>query len=387
MAMFEDFPGDYPSASRSSCSSLTDSSSSGSFYAWDDACTTPPTPAQQDTLDSMKLEDISFHPASTPEGYGTSNGMSSMSLLTFDTVPGFPEHNMLLPEGKMMQNHAMMGFNSFSNFTNNEEYGTFSSSHGLTANTPVLETDLSSPVSIDFVVPSQTTFVNTFEMQSPMRSLHFNSPSSEYNSNLSVDRSPMENLSFYSQYEDCKSASTTPSRATSISCRASILRQPTSGPAWTSAALQNVQSDPDSGRNKEKRMRREVTRGAKRAHHAEIQPASGHLCMWPKCGKKFKRSEHLKRHEKTHIPGPPEICPSCGHLFKGSRADNKKTHMKLHKDGSKRTKQDERVGPLLEQMERERGKKKGKAGTERQLREGVKLDESSTKTRSRIQEY
>ena len=282
-----------------------------------------------------------------------------------------------------------MRFNGLPTFVD-QEYGSFNSNHGLPVNTPALDADLPSPMSLAGCVdPSQTTFDNMFEMQSPMRSLHFNSPNSEYHPNFAVGHSPMDNMVINLHYDDSKSASTTPSRAPTNFCRASIPRQPLSSIAGTSAALQQIQSATHEGRDKAKRGRRNLVRGARRPHHAEIQLASRHYCSWPDCTRAFVRSEHLKRHERTHKPGllPPEICPSCGHVFKGARADNLKTHMKLHMEGSKRTKKDERVAPLLEEMDRDRGKKKHKPRGERQLKEGVKMHDMPVRTGLRVLEY
>ena len=385
--MFGDYQEDYTSSSQSSCPSLSDSNSNGSFYSWDAASITPPPSARQASLESMKLENMPLCSTNTSDGYGIPTSMSSLSSMDYGTGSGFTEQGIVFPEDKM-QDHSMMGFNNFPSFSN-EDLGSFHSNHGLPINTPALETDLPSPVSVNFVVPSQTTFSNSFEMHSPVRLLQFNSPASDFHSSASLDHSPIGDINFCLQYEDCKSASTTPSRA-QPSCRSSILRQPISGPAWTSAALQRVQSDSHTVRQKQKRARRDVSRGMKIAHNmgVRVQPAADKPCLWPGCSRKFKRQEHLKRHEKTHKPGTPEICPFCNHEFKGSRGDNLKTHVELHdKPNSKRTPYDERASAWLEAREKERRKKKGKEMGEGLTREEVKIEDTPSKPKSRFARY
>jgi zinc finger protein BrlA len=280
----------------------------------------------------------------------------------------------------------MVGFSGFPNF-NNDSFSSLHSSHRLSVQTPALEMDLSSPVSMNFVVPSQTTFIDNFDIQSPntpMKPLQFHSPTSNYN--LSLDHSPINSMALCLQYEECKSASTTPSRTSTTSSRRSAHQQPVFEATRTSAALQRVQSDSQAVRQTRKRMKRELSCGMMIPSNIRVQHAADKLCLWPGCTAKFKRQEHLKRHEKTHKDDTPEDafqCRFCGKLFKGGRSDNLKSHVYLHatKKDSKRTKFYPDAMAVYTQMNR---KKKSKTEGGIDFEDEVKMEEIPTESRSRV---
>jgi len=53
-----------------------------------------------------------------------------------------------------------------------------------------------------------------------------------------------------------------------------------------------------------------------------------HICTIATCDMRFKRQEHLRRHERTHTDERPFLCDVCGKRF--SRTDNLKSHRKTH---------------------------------------------------------
>jgi hypothetical protein len=53
-----------------------------------------------------------------------------------------------------------------------------------------------------------------------------------------------------------------------------------------------------------------------------------HVCGIGACNARFKRQEHLRRHERTHTDERPFSCEVCGRKF--SRTDNLRMHRKTH---------------------------------------------------------
>ena len=75
---------------------------------------------------------------------------------------------------------------------------------------------------------------------------------------------------------------------------------------------------------------RAVARRKRRAPHPLVISSRDkpHVCSVESCESRFKRPEHLRRHEKTHTGERPFSCAMCGKKF--GRNDNLQTHRKTH---------------------------------------------------------
>lgn len=336
--MFEDFQSFYASSSQSSCPSSSDVScsfdsassfGSGSTGSWE----TPPPSLLRLSPNSIKLEDMPSSTLTRSEQLDHSSCVSAMS--PYDIVSDFSDHNLVFSASNVQSDRAMVDFNGFS-VSRSESFGCFQSHDGLHLNTPALEMGLCSPVSgmepsprsIGFVVPSQTTFADSYDLNSPMpapRLLQYQSPTSDYGQEFT-----MESTNFPLEYQDCKSTPDTPSRI-STTCRPRSVSQQ----RIFEDALQEVQSDSAEVRQARRRAKRDESNDLCLPNNIRIQEAATKLCLWEGCGRKFKRQEHLKRHERTHtktdlIPCP---IPGCGKGF--NRSDNLKSHIKLHDNPDK----------------------------------------------------
>lgn len=268
--------------------------------------------------------------------------MICVTAMPLRMSPAFSNQSMIFSKSEVTHGQEIMSFNSFHAYSS-DAFGPFPSNHGLPLQTPALETGLdfspTTPVSMDFVIPSQPTFINNFDMQSPIpevKVLQFQSPISDYNPYFPVDDPSTENMTCLMQYNDFKSVSTNPSRTTA--CRASIgssIQYLTPEPAMASAALQRIQSDSEAVRQTQRPMKRELT--SSRLNRLAVpnnirrQPTSYKKCLFNGCVKKFKRQEHLKRHERVHNPDPTRDtlpCEFCNKIF--NRGDNLKSHILLH---------------------------------------------------------
>ena len=181
----------------------------------------------------------------------------------------------------------------------------------------------------DFVIPSQTTFLNAFDLNSPMHGPDFDtSPISECPTDYSFgspedERPCISSVGSVSSYGSVKSESVTPKRSSSFKHHG--LDQAME----TSAALHRVQFDHRDTRARHKRpVKRETSMIP--SFSLKVQKQAKKMCSFLGCDKKFQRQEHLKRHERTHTNTEGHPCPFCVKARPFSREDNLKSHIKLH---------------------------------------------------------
>lgn len=218
-------------------------------------------------------------------------------------------------------------FNFDSSFMNTQFSG-----HGLQIPTtlPSLVPDLQSPMSElgsahgDFINPTQT-FLDGYGTPPSSLGIHYErSPASDY------AQSESQSSSYMSFSEDMNSSTNSPYSTTPS--RSSLLRQPIFEPLETSVALHRIQSGSDE-RRAQRKIRRQANifgNGTVRFHEAARKE-----CSYQGCGKKFRRPEHLKRHQRTH---ESKECFTCTFCYKGfGRSDNLKQHVSLHADPNKKS--------------------------------------------------
>jgi uncharacterized Zn-finger protein len=326
-------------ASPFSSSSPMNSSFSSDGSNWDSSSTVDSplhTPIRA-SFDFVNLEDVKLC-ASTkstiPERKSVNLGLCTMNSMGEDMFSGFSDPSMIFAaDGKLLSGDNMMEYNNFATYV-----GPTGSSFSIQSR-PALDpqpfdgelfsptSDFGSSHTEDFVVPSQKTFIDTFELDSPSKStnaLQFNmsydTPASDYDSGFEQ---------FIPSYHDMRSCSTTP-------CRPSPLRQPTLETLRTTAALQRVQEQSPGSREglqrtlAEKRSRRNGMRaiGQELLPHIDRAKIPDKPCTWEGCDRRFKRLEHLKRHERTHTRNDLFSCQFCFKDF--NRTDNLKDHMLRH---------------------------------------------------------
>ena len=390
--MFVDMNMRFGADIHSASSSFSSGSSINSTFSpdgsdWDSpsAVDTPVHTPTRTNFDLVKLEDLSMRdltPSCNSERKGANMGFCNMNSITPDVLSGFSDPSLIfVADGKLLSDQAMMGYNNFATYVGPTP-NSFSNAScmSLDSQSP-FDGDLFSPMSDldhsptqDYVNPSQTTFMDTFDFNSPMRSaksIHFNisydAPISDYDSGLDH---------FIPAYHDLNSCSTTPSRHSS-------LRQPILETLLTAAALQQIQEEatPPKQESRQTSALKKAHKNRQRAQrdihlpNVERIQQSTHRCEWPGCSKKFLRQEHLNRHRDVHTGTQVHPCEFCPKLF--SRVDNLKSHIFLHTQPPKkssRTKYFPRAQQVYDSMGRKSSTKKEKIKRE---------DDKGLQTRSR----
>jgi zinc finger protein BrlA len=314
-------------SSYASSHSSGGSSGNVSFSSANTAYTPPPT--HRESFDSGNLEDIPFI------DYGSTSSIS-MPAMSNEELTGIPNMLFQMDYNKIPTDQEMFGLDPFVS-------APYNPCHGLSllpSKMPPLVSDLQSPISDlgssqnDFVDPCQT-FIDAYDSQSPACTMKMDSsPMSEY---AGSGYSPAGSMYYMGFHDDVKSTSTTPSRSIPI-------RQRIREPLETSIALQHhTQSNFTNERRMNKKIRRE---GELLGGIIQYHERAKKECTFDGCGKKFKRQEHLKRHQTTHNPkGPPVPCEFCFRPF--GRPDNLKAHILLHTTQKKSSRTDYHPGAKL----------------------------------------
>lgn len=74
------------------------------------------------------------------------------------------------------------------------------------------------------------------------------------------------------------------------------------------------------------------------------------VCTWPKCERKFARSDELSRHKHTHTGEKRFACPACDRKF--MRSDHLAKHVKRHTGRSKVPKWQEQLNSMMKSCTR-----------------------------------
>ncbi len=306
-------------ASPLSSSSSMNSSFASDGSSWDSSSTADSplhTPIRA-SFDFVKLENANLYtstPSTTPERQTVNSRLCTMTSMDEDILSGLSDPSMIFAgDGKFLSGDNMMEYNNFATFFG-PTGSSFSNQSGLALDSQSFNGDLFSPISDfgsshteDFVVPLQ------FNMS-------YDTPASDYDAGFEQ---------FIPSYHDMKSCSTTP-------CRTSPLRQPTLETLQTIAALQRVQEQSPDNKDGlqrtlvEKRSRRNRMRAIGQDLLPNINCAKSPTkqCTWEGCDGRFRRQEHLKRHERTHTRKDLFLCEFCEKKF--NRTDNLKDHILRH---------------------------------------------------------
>jgi zinc finger protein BrlA len=324
MKMFVDQNMRFGLSSHSIASPFSSSSSMNSSFSsdgsnWDSSSTVDSplhTPVRA-SFDFVKLEDANFRtstPSTTPGRQTLNSGLCTMSSMDDNMLSGFSDPSIIFAaDGKLLSGDNMMEYNNFAPYIG-PSGSSFSTQSCLALDSQSFDGDLFSPISDfgsshteDFVVPLQ------FNMS-------YDTPASDNDSGFEQ---------FIPSYPDMKSCSATP-------CRPSPLRQPTLETLQTAAALQQIQEQsPDSKEGFQRTLAEKRTRKNRmRAIGQDLLPnincakSPTKQCPWEGCNRRFRRQEHLKRHERTHTKEDLFECEFCGKYF--NRTDNLKDHILRH---------------------------------------------------------
>lgn len=289
----------------------------------------------RDSSSSMEPDEMAF---GTP--YSNSPGVQDDFFVTEGSNSGMPvflDQNLMFPcnDGKTLSDQSMMGYSTLTNF-DDSTYDSYDVQTGIPNSQPGLEIDmythmasLGSPaMSMGFVVPSQTTFANAYEVNSSLRELkplpiRSAGPNSAHDSGMNQS-GPNDKFRIMQ--------SQTPRSYPAQRLRPSPTRTPAFESMQTGPRLSESQTENFSRRQ---RTRRGNSSLPTVPSHVRVQNKAIKKCTFPGCNGRFQRQEHLKRHEKTHGNAESFVCQFCQKAF--GRSDNLKSHTKLHTKKTART--------------------------------------------------
>lgn len=367
--------------------SANSSFSDGSAASWDYSAVNTPMSTPQRGVTPLSIRRTGsarsvMAPSTTPVRYGAASAFCQMSAMTQNMMTGTAQSigfsterpNPALQDYLEQQRIALEQINyaSYSgpmgdSFVSHDGLPTvsdsFASHDGLpTVTTPgLVHDDMYSPgsdhdssaSSMDYVMPSQTTFMEPFGFHHspmpPVKSLQFHidydSHISDYDgvfplecsSDMDMMRHPSSQGALYTQdSSSCPAKYLSPSNSSFQSTpRRDFIRRPSlPSPSPISAPSPSRRIKSEARPSRPTRPARKIKLEPRKPGCPNITVAvelmASKECYWPNCHKKFKRQEHLKRHIITHTQ-KPENMEKCMFCIKSiGRGDNFKEHIKRH---------------------------------------------------------
>jgi zinc finger protein BrlA len=307
----------------------------------------------------MEPDDMSFSTSSFPNPAGLQEDYFCMSEGTNDAIPvlGFSlDQNLLFPYSteKKLPGQSMMGYSDPTSY-GESTFESFDIQNTIQDAPTGLELDMyaqmsaleSPPFSMDFVVPSQTTFAESYNSHTSLLDIK---PlpldrSDSTNSHHSVLHTPDESDKFRT------TPLPIPRSCPAPRLRPSSTRKPVFESLQSSLDLESSLTE----RYGTRQLRKQKARRGSSAlptvpSHVRVQNKAIKKCTVPDCNARFQRQEHLKRHEKTHEKKEIYTCQFCLKPF--GRSDNLKSHTRLHTKSTARTRYFPDAMEVYEQMTR-----------------------------------
>jgi hypothetical protein len=293
------------------------------------------TPSRRDSFGISDLDGLSSSRTSlgsngsnSPVDNSVFYSMTSMNHMVKNKADN-KSHLYATPCHKSIQDYNMMNYD-YSQVNNMfgplELQDDFSGLSGMMFdNFPgLLLHDTASPLPMtsspdNFVVPSQTFISEPYRPTTPM-----NMPRVTLSSPLDGYGQSEETIKYFMSPRETHSQ--TPSSSFSSGSHSTLVRTPSSQTLESSVTLHRIQSIGGSRISKHSKSSPQVTSKIDRVF------AGAFHCDHPGCKSKhgFKRHEHLKRHQRTHLAQKLLQFRFCIKKFPSDRSDNYRSHVKLH---------------------------------------------------------